>query len=139
MIKSATNPGDIVLDPFCGCGTAIVAAERLGRKWIGIDITHITITTIKERLHKEFGLLLKPNKVTGEPFDLDGAVDLANRDKYQFQLWSLHLLGITSCKKGADGGVDGIHYFEDRVGKLKKCVASVKSGKVSVRDVRRGV
>lgn len=136
IINSASNPGDVVLDPFCGCGTAIVAAERLERKWIGIDITHIAIKTIKERLYKDFGMLLKPNEVTGEPYDLDGAIELANQNRYQFQLWSLHLLGITSGKNGPDGGVDGIHYFEDGYGRLKKCIAQVKSGKVSVKDVR---
>jgi site-specific DNA-methyltransferase (adenine-specific) len=137
VILAASNPGDIVLDPFCGCGTAIIAAERLDRKWIGIDVTHIAITIIKERLHKEFGIHLKPNKVTGEPYDLDGAIDLATRDRYQFQIWALSLLGINnSMKKGADGGIDGIHYFEGGIGRIKKCIAQVKSGKVSVRDIR---
>ncbi|TJY42919.1 site-specific DNA-methyltransferase [Cohnella pontilimi] len=136
IINSTSNPGDVVLDPFCGCGTSIVAAERLGRKWIGIDITHIAIATIKERLQKEFGMLLSPNEITGEPYDIDGAIDLACRDRYQFQLWALHLLGIiTEMKKGADGGVDGFHYFQDG-NKFKKCVTQVKSGKVSVKDIR---
>lgn len=137
IISSCSNEGDVVLDPFCGCGTAIVAAENLNRRWIGIDITHIAITTIKERLDKEFGIHLKPNKVTGEPYDLDGAKDLANRDRFEFQKWALNsLLGIkNTMKKGADGGIDGVYYYEDGL-QIRKCIAQVKSGKVSVRDVR---
>ncbi|HEX7065725.1 MAG TPA: DNA methyltransferase, partial [Bacillales bacterium] len=135
IIKSCTQENDIVLDPFCGCGTAIVGAEKLKRKWIGIDITHLAITVIRERLNDVFGFM--PSYISkGEPVDLDGAYDLANNDRFQFQIWALALLGIrTEMKKGADGGVDGVQYFEN--GKeLKKCIIQVKSGKVSVKDVR---
>lgn len=117
------------------CGTAIVASEKLDRKWIGIDITHLAITTIRNRLLKIFGFIPSYNS-KGEPIDLDGAYDLANNDRFQFQIWALSLLGIkTEMKKGADGGIDGIQYFED-ARQIKKCIIQVKSGKVSVRDVR---
>lgn len=137
IILSVTNPDDIVLDPFCGCGTAIVAAEKLNRRWIGIDVTHIAITTIKKRLEKTFPNL-SPYKVKGEPIDYAGAMELAQNDRYQFQIWALSLLGVNSgMRKGADGGIDGIYYFEgDIPEKLEKCIIQVKSGKVSVKDIR---
>lgn len=137
IILSVTNPGDIVLDPFCGCGTAVVAAEKLKRHWIGIDVTHIAITTIKKRLEKTF-TNLSPYSVKGEPIDYAGAIELSQNDRYQFQIWALSLLGLNSgMKKGPDGGIDGIHYFEsDKPCKLEKCIVQVKSGKVSVKDIR---
>ncbi len=137
IILSVTDPGDTILDPFCGCGTAIVAAEKLNRHWIGIDVTHIAITTIKKRLEKTFPNL-SPYKVKGEPIDYAGAAELAQNDRYQFQIWALSLLGVNSgMKKGSDGGIDGIHYFESTIpGKLEKCIVQVKSGKVSVKDIR---
>lgn len=142
IITATSNKGDVILDPFCGCGTAIVAAQELDRNWIGIDVTHIAITTIKERLEEKFGLL-NNYCIEGEPVDLDGAKTLANSDRFQFQIWALSLLGINykndynSMQKGADGGVDGVRYFENgEVGKLKKCIIQVKSGKVSVKDIR---
>ncbi|MDN4608196.1 DNA methyltransferase [Sporosarcina highlanderae] len=142
ILLAATNPGDTILDPFCGCGTAVVAAERLGRKWIGIDITHIAITTIKDRLNDEFGMLANFN-IQGEPVDLEGAEELAKNNRFQFQIWALSLLGMNykkdynSISKGADGGIDGIRYFENgKIGNLGKCIIQVKSGKVSVKDIR---
>lgn len=136
IIKVSSEEGQIILDPFCGCGTTIEAAERLNRSWIGIDITHIAIQIIKDRLNHRIGNSLKPYEVAGEPFDLDGAKELASNNRYQFQLWALHLLGITSGNNGPDGGIDGIYFFEDESSKLKKCIAQVKSGKVSVKDIR---
>lgn len=142
IISATTNKGDIILDPFCGCGTAIVAAQKLERNWIGIDVTHIAITTIKDRLQSEFGML-NNYRVDGEPIDMEGAIELAINNRFQFQIWALSLLGINykedynALKKGADGGIDGIRYFEDgEVGKLKKAIIQVKSGKVSVKDIR---
>lgn len=139
IISACSNKGDIILDPFCGCGTAIVAAEKLERNWIGIDVTHLAITTIKERLLKNFGFKITYS-VKGEPIDLAGARELAKSDRYQFQIWALSLIGIRNTSgmtKGADGGIDGIKYFEDgEKPTLKKCIIQVKSGKVSVRDVR---
>ncbi|MFC4558364.1 DNA methyltransferase [Virgibacillus kekensis] len=142
IILATTDEDDVILDPFCGCGTAIVAAQRLKRKWIGIDVTHIAIHTIKERLNNEFGFL-NDYKVDGEPIDIDGARELASNNRFQFQVWAVSLLGIdyksdfNSLKKGADGGVDGVRYFQNgEIGNLKKCIIQVKSGKVSVKDIR---
>jgi adenine specific DNA methylase Mod len=109
IITASSNPGDIVLDPFCGCGTAVHAAQKLGRQWIGIDITHLAIGLIRRRMKDAFPDL--DIKVIGEPVDLPGARDLAHRDKYQFQWWALDQLGaqpVAGKKKGADKGIDGV-------------------------------
>ncbi|OFV93902.1 MAG: hypothetical protein A3H28_05755 [Acidobacteria bacterium RIFCSPLOWO2_02_FULL_61_28] len=143
IINASSKKGDLVLDPFCGCGTTVEAAQQLGRKWIGIDITHIAITLIRHRLKNTFG-----NKahyeVVGEPVSLPDAQALAQQNAYQFQWWALGLVGArpTEQKKGADSGIDGRLYFHDQPGgKTKQIVLSVKSGNVSVKDVRdlRGV
>ena len=137
IIKSSSNEGDIVLDPFCGCGTAIVVAQKLNRKWIGIDITHLAISTMKWRLEKMF-----PNiqyKVIGEPKDLESAKELANQNKYQFQWWAVSLVGgqpYGDKKKGADTGIDGYLYFMDEKNKVKKAIIQVKAGNVSVSQIR---
>ncbi len=129
IIAASSNPGDLVLDPFCGCGTAIHAAQNLGRAWIGIDITPLAIGLIEQRIRKAFpGLAFT---VEGTPKDLDGARELANRDKYQFQFWACALVGAQPYrggKKGADGGVDGIIYFQDDKTAAKKIIVSVKGG-----------
>lgn len=141
IIKSSTNEGDVVLDPFCGCGTSIAVAEKLGRKWIGIDITHLAIKLIKDRMRRMFGL--EPRKdyqVEGEPEDLAGARELASVNRYQFQWWVLSLLENArhygGKKKGADTGIDGYLYFSDEKETTKKAVVQVKSGKVGVSDIR---
>jgi len=130
IIKASSNEGDIVLDPFCGCGTAIVAAQRLNRKWIGIDITHLAIGLMKWRLKN---MTPFPSfKVVGEPKDLAGAVELAEQDKYQFQWWAVHFIGgqpYGDKKKGADTGIDGYLYYMDEKDKIKKAIISVKGGK----------
>jgi DNA modification methylase len=145
IIESSSNPGDVVLDPFCGCGTTIVAAETLGRHWVGIDITHLPINLIKNRLEQTTGGQAK-FKVIGEPVDFAGAQALAaGPDKYQFQWWALGLVGARPVqeKKGADKGIDGRLLFRDegKAGKYKEVLISVKAGKIGVRDVRdlRGV
>jgi site-specific DNA-methyltransferase (adenine-specific) len=93
IIKASSNEGDVVLDPFCGCGTAIVAAQKLGRRWIGIDITHLSIALQKYRLQDSFGLIEKQDYVVkGEPEDLHDAQQLAHDDRYQFQWWALSLV-----------------------------------------------
>ena len=114
MILANSNEGDTVLDPFCGCGTAIAAAQKLKRHWIGIDITHLAITLIKHRLQNSFGRKAH-YKVIGEPVDITGAKELAQADPYQFQWWALGLVGArpTEQKKGADQGIDGRLYFHD--------------------------
>lgn len=139
IIAACSNKNDIILDPFCGCGTAIVAAEKLGRNWIGIDVTHLAITTIKDRLLNDFGFAITYT-VKGEPIDLEGARKLAVDNRLEFQKWALSLIGIrntSGMKKGADSGIHGVKYFEDGdVHILIKGVVQVKSGKVSVKDIR---
>lgn len=130
IIRASSNEDDVVLDPFCGCGTAIVVAERLKRKWIGIDITHLAIGLMKWRLKN---ITPMPSfKVVGEPKDLAGAVELADQNKYQFQWWAVSLIGgqpYGSKKKGADTGIDGYLYYMDEKDKIKKAIISVKGGK----------
>ena len=144
IIKASSNEGDVILDPFCGCGTAIAAAQRLGRSWIGIDITHLAINLIKTRLRDTFGDTVS-YEVIGEPKDLAGAQALARSDPYQFQWWALGLVGARPVerKKGADKGIDGRLYFHDEgpTGKTKQIILSVKAGHTSVAHVRdlRGV
>ncbi|HUZ95864.1 MAG TPA: DNA methyltransferase, partial [Edaphobacter sp.] len=146
MIKASSNEGDIVLDPFCGCGTAIAVAQRLNRNWIGIDITHLAIGLIKSRLRDAFGdEISKTYQVIGEPVSVPDALGLAKEDPYQFQWWALGLVGArrTEQKKGSDQGIDGRLYFHDEgdSGRTKQIILSVKSGHVSVKDIRdlRGV
>ncbi len=140
IIAASSNPGDVVLDPFCGCGTTIDAAEKLGRQWLGIDITHLAITLIKNRLHDTYGPALAM-KVVGEPTDISGARALAAENKYQFQWWALGLVGARPVeeKKGADGGVDGKVLFRDHPDPKQKpqaIIFSVKGGGVGVKDIR---
>ena len=136
IVKASSNEGDIVLDPFCGCGTALVAAHKLNRNWIGIDITHLAISLMKWRLKSKYQDI--KFKVVGEPADLSGAKALSDQNKYQFQWWALSLIGARPYgdkKKGADTGIDGYYYFYDG-GKTKKAIISVKGGHVTVSQVR---
>lgn len=138
IVESSSNEGDLVLDPFCGCGTAIHAAEKLKRRWIGIDITHIAIRLVEDRLRAAFpGITFD---VHGVPKDFDSARDLAQRDKYEFQLWACSLVKAEPYhgkKKGADSGIDGVKYFRDDKTTHKKIVVSVKGGEhVSVPMIR---
>jgi adenine specific DNA methylase Mod len=129
IVSVSSKEGDVILDPFCGCGTAVHAAQKLNRKWIGIDITHLAISLIEKRLRDAFpGIEFE---VHGTPKDFDGARDLAERDKYQFQWWACSLVNAQPYggkKKGADGGVDGLIFFQDDVGVPKKIIVSVKGG-----------
>lgn len=144
IIEASSQPGDIILDPFCGCGTAIAAAQRLGRKWIGIDVTHLSIALQKYRLEAMFpGIAFK---IVGEPEDIAAAQQLARDDRYQFQWWALSLVrakplggqeGSKVGKKGSDKGVDGsINFVDDGSGKSKRVVVQVKSGHVKSGDIR---
>jgi len=144
IIQASSSPGDWVLDPFCGCGTAVAAAQKLGRRWIGIDITHLSISLQKYRLESMFPNLTV--RVVGEPEDLGAARKLAQDDRYQFQWWALSLVrakpvggaaGVRQGKKGSDKGVDGvITFMDDRSGKAKRVLVQVKSGHVKSGDVR---
>lgn len=140
IIAASSNPGDVVLDPFCGCGTAVHAAQKLGRRWIGMDVTHLAISLIERRLKDAFpGIAFE---VQGTPKDLAAARDLAARDKHQFQWWAVSLLEAVpqgGKKKGADRGIDGIRWVRTgpREGDLDRVIVSVKGGEnISVRDVR---
>ncbi len=143
VVATSSNEGDVILDPFCGCGTTIAVAERLRRRWIGIDITHLAITLIKHRLRDAFGDQVG-YQVVGEPVSLPDAQALAQQDPYQFQWWALGLVGARPAeqKKGADKGIDGRLYFHDEAnGGTKQIILSVKAGHTSVAHVRdlRGV
>lgn len=150
VVAASSNSGDTVLDPFCGCGTAVHAAQKLGRRWIGIDITHLAISLIEKRLRDAFPYLRPPTvpgikmvaepppqdylarfEVHGTPKDIESARDLATRDKYQFQWWACSLVNaqpFQGKKKGADGGIDGLIFFQDEKAGAKKIVVSVKGG-----------
>ena len=126
ILSASSNPGDVVLDPFCGCGTTVHAAEKLGRRWIGIDVTHLAIGLIEKRLRDAFPIVAFTTH--GVPQDIAGARDLANRGKYhEFEKWALSLINAqpgNMGKKGADRGLDGRLYF----GKTAHGIVSVKAG-----------
>jgi site-specific DNA-methyltransferase (adenine-specific) len=143
IIESSSKPGDIVLDPFCGCGTALVAAQTLGRQWVGIDVTYLSIAVMRARLKDSFGLDDVP--VIGQPTEVEGARQLAQspEGRYQFQWWALALVDAKPLggveKKGSDRGIDGVLTFTDRNNELQTVVVSVKSGHVNsgmVRDLK---
>ena len=166
IINASSNPGNVVLDPFCGCGTTIAAAQALGRQWIGIDITHLAITLIKQRLKDSFGIEQAirttpsgkgetakvgeaaaeygeatkwPFYVVGEPTSEPDAAALAASDPYQFQWWALGLVGARPVeqKKGADKGIDGRIVFQgDKPGSFESVILSVKAGKTGSAHVR---
>lgn len=144
IIAASSNPGDVVLDPFAGCGTTVAAAQKLGRQWIGIDITHLSIALLKYRLEQMF-----PNiqmQIVGEPEDIGAARQLAQDDRYQFQWWALSLVrakplggqdGSKQGKKGSDKGIDGvINFIDDASAKPKRVLMQVKSGHVKSGDIR---
>ena len=142
VITASSNPGDVVLDPFCGCGTAVHAAQKLGRRWIGIDITYLAINLIERRMADAFpGLTVE---VEGAPKDLASARDLAHRDKWQFQWWAVTMLNaqpVAGKKKGADKGIDGvIPFFAGPKEDYKRAIVSVKGGEhvgvAMVRDLK---
>ena len=139
IINASSNEGDVILDPFCGCGTAVAAAESLNRRWVGIDVTHLAITLIRHRLQDAFGEDLRPYEVVGEPKDLQSAESLALHDRYQFEWWALGLVDARPArdrKKGADAGIDGyINFFDDASGKPKRIVVQVKSGNVQRNQI----
>ncbi len=145
IIQSSSDEGQLILDPFCGCGTAIYAAEKLKRHWIGIDVTHLAITLVEKRLRDAFQQI--QFEVHGTPKDFESAQDLAKRDKYQFQWWACSLVNAQPYKgkkKGADSGIDGLVFFQDDQSQIhsgkglpKKIIVSVKGGEgVSVPMIR---
>jgi DNA modification methylase len=142
ILGCSTNEGDVVLDPFCGCGTTIAAAQRLKRNWIGIDLTFLATNLIKSRLVDAFGEAIRFD-VRGEPTTLEDAAQLAQTDPFQFQAWALGLVGArtaASSKKGGDWGIDGrLLFHEKHGGKTRQVILSVKGGRLQpsyVRDLR---
>lgn len=142
IIAVSSNPGDLVLDPFCGCGTALIAAQKLGREWVGIDVTYLSIAVMKARLRDSFGLA--EVEVIGQPTEVEGAramLDGSLESQYQFQWWALDLVGAQpqggSKKKGADKGVDGIINFTGTGGKMESAIVSVKSGGVGAAMIQQ--
>lgn len=142
IIKASSNPGDVVLDPFCGCGTTIDAAQKLNRNWMGIDITHLAIQLIRKRLFDTYEDQCKYN-IHGLPEDFGSASALAAADKYEFQWWALSLVqarpfgGEDMKKKGKDRGIDGVYPFiDDEKKKSKIAIISVKGGKATSLHVR---
>ena len=146
IISASSNEGDVVLDPFCGCGTAVAAAHKLGRQWLGIDITHLAVALMKNRLKTAFDLDAGTDyAVVGEPQDEGSARALWEQDPYQFQFWAVSLLEAqpqSEQRRGADRGVDGMLYFIDGQRRTpQKAVIQVKGGRVTSSQVRdlRGV
>ena len=131
IISLSSNPGDIVLDPFCGCGRAIEAAQKLGRHWIGIDITALAIDVVERRLARLNVRRKIDFTVDGIPTDLDGAQRLFLEDPHQFQLWAVTMVDgqpREGGKKGADKGVDGIIFFQHESKNIGQAIISVKGG-----------
>jgi site-specific DNA-methyltransferase (adenine-specific) len=147
IIAASSNPGDVVLDPFCGCGTAVDAAEKLGRQWIGIDVTHLAVGLIEKRMHEGYdrpgdGYVL-PFEVIGVPKDKDSALRLAEDKPHDFQNWFCLKVGgypLDGGRKGADRGVDGHFYPYENSRETSTGVISVKAGHnigvAMVRDLR---
>jgi site-specific DNA-methyltransferase (adenine-specific) len=129
IIVASSNEGDVVLDPFCGCGTTVHAAQKLNRQWIGIDVTHLAIALIERRLKEAFpGITYE---VHGVPKDVAGARDLAERDKHEFQKWitaTIEAQPYKGGKKGMDRGIDGYLHFRDADKKPQFAIVSVKGG-----------
>ena len=141
IIRASSNEGDVVLDPFCGCGTAVAAAHKLGRQWLGIDITHLAVALMKNRLKTAYDLDAGTDyDVVGEPQDEGSARALWEQDPYQFQFWAVSLLEAqpqSEQRRGADRGVDGMLYFIDGQRRTpQKVVVQVKGGRVSSPQVR---
>jgi site-specific DNA-methyltransferase (adenine-specific) len=138
IIAASSNPDGVVLDPFCGCGTAVHAAQKLGRLWIGIDVTHLAIGLIERRLKNAFPSIVF--EVRGTPKDVEAARDLAARDKYQFQWWAVSLVNAQPYggkKRGADSGIDGKVFFKPDSKRTEVAIVSVKGGEnVNVAMIR---
>lgn len=150
IIQASSNPGDVVLDPFCGCGTGIEAAEKLGRKWVGVDITYLAVPIVRRRLKAYPDVTYK---IDGAPADLESAMALASgEDKYQFQWWFVDQVGAMPVgnvvvlgregKKGRDKGIDGIIRFKEHLSdeRSQRIIVSVKASKVlnpaMIRELR---
>jgi len=143
IIKASSKEDDWILDPFCGCGTTVAVAEKLGRNWIGIDISMQAVNVIGERMKHHYpGIKIN---IDGIPMDFESAEALAEKDKFAFQDWGISLIGANppsgQSKKGADRGIDGIILFRDKSDyanpKLRKIVVQVKGGGVNRGDIAK--
>lgn len=141
IISASSNEGDIVFDPFCGCGTTIYAAHELNRQWIGCDIAILAVRLVEERLREQYNLAEDTHfEVNGIPNSEDSATALFKHDPFQFEHWAVELVGGFPTKKTGDKGIDGRIYFETKKG-LGQMILSVKGGKIRPTDIRdlRGV
>lgn len=131
IIAASSNEGDVVLDPFCGCGTTIDAAQKLGRKWIGIDVTYLAVDLIQKRLRRTYGDQIdKSYEVHGIPTDLEGAKALFDANPFDFERWAVSLVnGEPNQKQVGDKGVDGRIRFWATPTSMGTCLVSVKGGK----------
>jgi site-specific DNA-methyltransferase (adenine-specific) len=139
IITASSNEGDVVLDPFCGCGTTVIAAEQLGRRWIGIDITVVAVNLVEKRLRENFPDV--EYKVVGVPTDIPSARRLAADDKFDFEKWFVTALGGQPYRSsgGGDTGIDGFLYAYDVERGTHKIIVSVKGGgygPTAVRDLK---
>lgn len=137
IIAASSKPGDVVLDPFCGCGTAVASAQRLGRRWIGIDITYLAVRLIKDRLRSAYGSDAR-YRMVGAPESPTEAAHLARENPIAFQDWVVvERLGGRRGARGADRGIDGvIEFFNARKTKRHRVIVSVKAGKVQASHLR---
>ena len=138
IIITSADKDSIIFDPFCGCGTAIIASEKLRNKWIGIDITFLAIDVMIDRLQKDFNLKRgKDYQIIGEPKDVYSAQKLFEESHKQFEMWAVGLAnGLPQEKKGADAGIDGVAYFQDAKQAQQRAIIQVKGGNLTLSSVR---
>lgn len=139
IVGASTHPGDVVLDPFCGCGTTIEAAHNLGRHWIGIDITYIAVDLIQKRMRHRFGEeVTKTFEIDGIPRDLASAKALFARSPFEFERWAVSMVdGTPNERQVGDKGIDGVIRFNvDAKGTQGKSLVSVKGGGLNPAMVR---
>ena len=141
IIRCSTDEGDTVLDPFCGCGTTLHAAEEIRRPWIGIDISRFSIGVVKSRLAESFEGVLQTIGISGIPTTVESALALAKDNPWEFEKWICGQLGAKGLykrpgAKGADGGIDGVVDFFAQPDRKSYAIVQVKGGKVKVNDVK---
>ena len=131
IIETSTNPGDVVLDPFCGCGTTVDAAQKLGRQWVGIDITYLSVDLIVKRLVHTFGASVMDNvEVDGIPYDYQSAARLFEKSPFDFERWAVSMLHAQPNERQVgDKGIDGVRRFMLDGTSVGKALVSVKGGK----------
>jgi site-specific DNA-methyltransferase (adenine-specific) len=137
IILISSNEGDVVLDPFCGCGTTIAVAEKFNRKWIGIDVTHLAIGVMRDRLLERFGEHLSPCEIIGEPSDCAGARVLADQSRHQYESWALSLFDdVLPVAKNRDKPFRVIEFEDDGSGVKRKVLVQAQSGMLSNKIIQ---